>query len=162
MYSSTHSLTSAVDEGEWSASRAGRITPRERAPGTHWIRCWVGPRAVLDAVVRRKIPSLRQESNPGTPIVQAVAQCCTAIKNSNITQVKKNCPATVGPCCLHSHPEDGRSMTLRNVGIPSQHYTASQPRRPRPEHRLVSGNDGDKSNNYNNDVTAFLYLRCRC
>jgi hypothetical protein len=26
-------------------------TPRERAPGNHWIGGWVGPRAVLDAVV---------------------------------------------------------------------------------------------------------------
>jgi hypothetical protein len=31
--SSTHSLTSALDGGEWSASRPGRFTPRERAPG---------------------------------------------------------------------------------------------------------------------------------
>jgi hypothetical protein len=56
-YSSTHSLTSALDGGEWSASRTGRFTPRERAPGTHWIGGWVSPRAVLDAVVKRKIPS---------------------------------------------------------------------------------------------------------
>jgi hypothetical protein len=51
MYSSTHSLTSALDGGEWLASRPRRFTPRERAPGTHWIGGWVGPRAVLDAVV---------------------------------------------------------------------------------------------------------------
>jgi hypothetical protein len=31
-------------------------------------------RAVLDAVVKRKIPSHRWESNPRTPIVQPVAQ----------------------------------------------------------------------------------------
>jgi hypothetical protein len=31
-YSSTHSLTSALDGGEWSTSRPGRFTPRERAP----------------------------------------------------------------------------------------------------------------------------------
>jgi hypothetical protein len=73
-YSSTHSLTSALDGGEWSASRPGRFTPRERAPGTHWLGGCVGPRAVLDAVVKRKILSPRQESNPRTPIVQAVAQ----------------------------------------------------------------------------------------
>jgi hypothetical protein len=30
----------------------------------------VGPRAVLDAVVKRKIPSPRRESNPRTPVVQ--------------------------------------------------------------------------------------------
>jgi lipopolysaccharide/colanic/teichoic acid biosynthesis glycosyltransferase len=34
----------------------------------------VGPRAVLDAMVKRKIPSPRRESNPRTPIVQPVAQ----------------------------------------------------------------------------------------
>jgi hypothetical protein len=50
-------LTSALDGGEWSASRPGRFTPRERAPGTHWIGGRVGPRAVLDAVVKRKIPT---------------------------------------------------------------------------------------------------------
>jgi hypothetical protein len=34
-YSSTHSLTSALDGGEWSASHPGRFTPRERAPRIH-------------------------------------------------------------------------------------------------------------------------------
>jgi hypothetical protein len=67
-YRSTHSLTSAIDEGEWPASRPGRFTPRERAPGIHGIGGWVSPRAVLDAVVKRKIPSHRRESSPRTPI----------------------------------------------------------------------------------------------
>jgi hypothetical protein len=48
--------------------------PQERAPGTHWIGGWVDPRAVLDAVVKSKIPSPHRESNPRTPIVQPVAQ----------------------------------------------------------------------------------------
>jgi hypothetical protein len=69
-YTSTHSLTSALDGGEWSASRPGRFTPKERASGTHWIGGWMGPRAVLDAMVKRKIPSPRRESNPRTPTVQ--------------------------------------------------------------------------------------------
>jgi hypothetical protein len=56
-YSSTHSLTSTLDGGEWSDSRADRFTPRERTPGTHLIGDWVGPRAGLEAVVKRKIPS---------------------------------------------------------------------------------------------------------
>jgi hypothetical protein len=51
------SSTSALDGGEWSASRPGRFTPRERAPGTRWIGGWVGPGAVLDAMVKRKLPS---------------------------------------------------------------------------------------------------------
>jgi hypothetical protein len=50
------------------------LPPKERAPGTHWIGGWVCLRAVLDAVVKRKIPSPRRESNPKTPIVQPAAQ----------------------------------------------------------------------------------------
>jgi hypothetical protein len=49
------------------------LPPREGAPGTRWIGGWVGPRAVLDAVVKI-IPSSRRESNPRTPIIQPVAQ----------------------------------------------------------------------------------------
>jgi hypothetical protein len=48
-------LTSALVGSEWSASRPGRFTPKERAPGTHWIRGWVGPRTGLDAVENRTI-----------------------------------------------------------------------------------------------------------
>jgi hypothetical protein len=81
-------LASALDGGEWSASRPGRLTPRERAPGTHWIGDWVSPRAVLDMVMKRKIPSPRRESNPRTPIVLFVAQRCT-IKCININQVRR-------------------------------------------------------------------------
>jgi hypothetical protein len=44
-----HILTSAVDGGEWSASRPFRFTP-----GTHWIGGWVGPRSGLDAMMKRK------------------------------------------------------------------------------------------------------------
>jgi hypothetical protein len=66
-------LTSALDGGEWSASRPGHFTPRERAPGTHGIGGWVGPRAGPDAVVKRKVPSPRRKLNPDHPIVQPVA-----------------------------------------------------------------------------------------
>jgi hypothetical protein len=69
-----HSLTSALDGREWSASRTGRFARMEKAPGNHWVGGWVGPRAVLGTVVKRKIPSPCRESNPRTPIVQPVAQ----------------------------------------------------------------------------------------
>jgi hypothetical protein len=65
-------LDSALDGGEWSASRPGRFTPMGRAPGTHWIGGWVGPRAGLDAVVKRKIPSPCQDSNPDHPARSSV------------------------------------------------------------------------------------------
>jgi hypothetical protein len=54
-------LTSAVDGGDWSASRPG-----EGALSIHLIGGWVGPRASLDAVGKRKILHC-QESNPGPP-----------------------------------------------------------------------------------------------
>jgi hypothetical protein len=66
----------------WVVSFTTRpIYLREKAPGTHWIGGWVGPRAVLDTVVKRKIPSPRRESNPRTPIVQPVAQRYTDLFN---------------------------------------------------------------------------------
>jgi hypothetical protein len=36
-------LTSALDGGEWSASRSGRFTPGGRASSTHCIGGWLGP-----------------------------------------------------------------------------------------------------------------------
>jgi hypothetical protein len=65
-------LTSGLDTGERSASRPSRFTPREREPCTHWIEGWMGSRAVLDAVVKRKIPSPRRKSNPRIPIVHPI------------------------------------------------------------------------------------------
>jgi hypothetical protein len=51
-------LTSALEGRLWSASRPGHFTPGERAHSTHWIVGWVGPRAGLDAVEKRKILDL--------------------------------------------------------------------------------------------------------
>jgi hypothetical protein len=42
-------LTSALVGGDWSAAWPCRFTP-----GTHWIGGWVGPRAGLDYVEKRK------------------------------------------------------------------------------------------------------------
>jgi len=47
-------LTSAVDAGEWPASRPRRFTPRGRAFWAQCIRGWVGPKADLDAVAKKK------------------------------------------------------------------------------------------------------------
>ena len=40
-------MTSALNGGEWSTSRPGRLYPRER-PATHCTGAWVGSRAGLD------------------------------------------------------------------------------------------------------------------
>jgi hypothetical protein len=52
----------------------------------------VGPRAVLDAVVKRKIPSPRRESNPRTPMVQPIAEdkSQTAVYKLSQTVEKNN------------------------------------------------------------------------
>jgi hypothetical protein len=81
-YSSYSFPTSALDEGEWSASRPGRaFTPGERTPGTHCTGGWVGPRAGLDTEVKGKILCPCRGSNPGRPVVQPVVRHYTAWAN---------------------------------------------------------------------------------
>jgi hypothetical protein len=57
-------LTPALDGGK--VVSLGRYTPGERAPGTHWIGGWVGPRAGLDAPEKRKISCPCRESKPSS------------------------------------------------------------------------------------------------
>jgi hypothetical protein len=45
-------LTSALVGVERSASRLCRFTPEERAPGTHLIGGWLGPRTLLGLELR--------------------------------------------------------------------------------------------------------------
>jgi hypothetical protein len=47
-------LTLELVGSEWSASHPDCFTPREIGPGTPWIGGWVGPRASLDDVEKRK------------------------------------------------------------------------------------------------------------
>jgi len=56
-------LNSALDGGELKASRPGRFTPGERIPGTHWIKNWMGPRISMDAVAKRKNPTIDAAGN---------------------------------------------------------------------------------------------------
>jgi hypothetical protein len=78
-YSSYSFSTSALDEGEWSASRPGRaFTPVESTPGTHCTGGWVGPRAGLDTQVGGKIllslPGIESRS-PGRPARSQTLYC---------------------------------------------------------------------------------------
>jgi hypothetical protein len=56
-------LNSALDGGEWSASRPSRFTPGERTPDTHCTGYSVGPRAGLEAVAKKKIPTTAPAGN---------------------------------------------------------------------------------------------------
>jgi hypothetical protein len=78
-YNSYSFTTSALDGGEWSASRPGRALPPEKGPpGTHCTGGWVGPRAGLDTEDRGKILCPCRGSNPDRPVVQAVVRHYTA------------------------------------------------------------------------------------
>jgi hypothetical protein len=57
----------------------------------------VGPRAVLDAVVKRKIPSLLRESTPRTPIFQPVTQLLKLF-----ICLTKYCPMNAYPVLNHA------------------------------------------------------------
>jgi len=65
-------LISALDGGEWPVLRSGRITPRKKASGTHWIGGWVGTRDGLDAASKRVIPRPPWDSKSDHLIVQPV------------------------------------------------------------------------------------------
>jgi hypothetical protein len=59
-------LTSALDGGDWWASRSCRLVPGEIALGTRWIEGGVGYRFGLGTVENRNIVHCR-ESKPGLP-----------------------------------------------------------------------------------------------
>jgi hypothetical protein len=68
----------------------GRFIAKERAPGTHWIGGWVGRTAVLDAVVKRKIPSPCRKSN--YPIIEPIVQrCITELSAPKIINISLGC-----------------------------------------------------------------------
>jgi hypothetical protein len=61
-------MTSALERGEWSASRLCCFTH-----GTHWIWGWVGSRAGLDAVEKRKtLPLPGIERRPSSPSLYCI------------------------------------------------------------------------------------------
>jgi hypothetical protein len=49
---------------------ARALYSRERAPGTHWIGGWVGPRTGLDDMEKKRVPY--RDSNFDTSAVQPV------------------------------------------------------------------------------------------
>jgi hypothetical protein len=79
-------LTLALYGGGWSASHTGRFTPSERAPGTHWIGGWVGPRAGLDTIVKEKFQTL---PGPEPLIVQPIAQRYTTELHRLMGKIKR-------------------------------------------------------------------------
>jgi hypothetical protein len=74
-YSSYSFTTSALDGGEWSASRPGRALPSRKGPPVPICTgVWVGPRAGLDTEARGRILCTCRGSNPDRPVVQPVVR----------------------------------------------------------------------------------------
>jgi hypothetical protein len=71
------------------------VYPVERAPGAHCIGGWVGPRAGLDAVKKRKISFSCRESNPDHPAVtpRYTHRTIPALSSCNC----------LGNCCEYPH-----------------------------------------------------------
>jgi hypothetical protein len=89
----------------------------------------VGPRAVLDTEVKRKIPSPRRESNLRTQIVQPVAQRCTdlaitALPQSstevkNVWRYTSTVPRLFVARCVMKHRD---KFTFTSVDLLQCHY----------------------------------------
>jgi hypothetical protein len=97
-----HFLDLGTSWKQWSASRPCRFTSGERAPGTHWIGGWMGPRAGLDDVEKRKLlilpgielrplgrparsQSLYRLSYPGSWVTaQTIDNVCPLVSQDNV------------------------------------------------------------------------------
>jgi len=53
-----------TDENQWLPSCSGRFNPRKE-PWYPYTKGWVGPRAGLDVLGKRKMPCPYQDLNPG-------------------------------------------------------------------------------------------------
>jgi hypothetical protein len=72
-------LTSNTSWRCWSALLPGPGTHGERAPGTHWIGGWVGPRAGLEAVEKRTFLVLRDSNSDCSAFHPVAKACCICI-----------------------------------------------------------------------------------
>jgi hypothetical protein len=83
------------------------LYPRERYAGTHWTGGWVSPRAVLDAVVKRKIPRPRQE--------RSHIKYDTIYAEREVKVELENCFLYRGKPYMYSPLSDLRFMMVLNV-----------------------------------------------
>jgi hypothetical protein len=85
-------LTLALGGDEWSASRSGRFTPGERAPGTNWIGGWVDLRAGLDTLEKILDPTETQTltSRPSSPLPAAIPTALSRLQLHAHARIKKH------------------------------------------------------------------------
>jgi hypothetical protein len=79
-------LTSALDGGEWSASRPGRFTSQKESPGNLWIGGWLGPRVGLVFMMKRNIlhlPGIEPRPSSPLPVVYQLSYPSFFMFNAN-------------------------------------------------------------------------------
>jgi hypothetical protein len=67
----------------WELS--GQFTPGEKAPGTHCIGDWVGPKDSLDTVANRKKSSLPPAGNPAHNLVTILTELSRPCRSYYVT-----------------------------------------------------------------------------
>jgi hypothetical protein len=80
-------LTSALVGGEWSASHPGHFNLGKIATGTEWVWSWLGPRASLDGMGKRKfLALLKLKHRPlGRPVHdQSLQWLCYPVSYNNL------------------------------------------------------------------------------
>jgi hypothetical protein len=98
-------MTSAVVGGKWSASRPGRSTPGEKAPGTHGIGGWVSPRTGLDELERRRIlplPELELRSLGRSARSQSLYRLRCPYSHQERNTLTHQCTHILTPCSLNN------------------------------------------------------------
>jgi hypothetical protein len=66
-------LVSALDQSEQQLHDPATLALGERAPCTHWTGGWVGPRAGLNTVEKRKSPVLAR-INPNFLVIESITK----------------------------------------------------------------------------------------
>jgi hypothetical protein len=66
----------------------GKLTPKEGAPDTHWIGGWVGPRASLDTVAKKKFPVPARSRTQDINTVSIDTELCN-VQNTTYNLLKR-------------------------------------------------------------------------
>jgi hypothetical protein len=103
------------------------LYPQGKTPGTHWIGGWVGPRAVLDAVVKRKIPSLRRQLNSYADNFEfywcSLQPFVIRTSSSSLSHLTFKLCSSVLWRRVVMFTEDGDITLLEIIGILPHHFT---------------------------------------
>jgi hypothetical protein len=108
---------------------AGRFTSSEKAPGTHSIGGWVGPRAVLDAVVKSQKHCYRYNNNTNNNNnnIFGTLMCSPQVFNYSIN----SCPSQFNPIHITkiNHPQNHFHIifSFTSVSVSRKHFTWSFP-----------------------------------